>query len=157
MDHVPVEADLSDLEEKIRWCRQNDDKCRAIGENAKKFYEKYVARKPLLDYVEMVCKQVAKRYVPPPDWWTPPPSEVAAPSLRKPDVLCYTDRKTDESRLCVRCKEEQDKEEEEKRSAREKEEEERKNMGDLKSRLAARRKRKAREAQQAAAKRKKPA
>ena len=44
VDHVPVKADLSDLEEKIRWCRQNDDKCRQIGENAKIFYEKYVAR-----------------------------------------------------------------------------------------------------------------
>ena len=44
VDHVPVKADLSDLEEKIRWCRQNDDKCRQIGENAKIFYERYVAR-----------------------------------------------------------------------------------------------------------------
>lgn len=44
VDHVPVKADLSDLEEKIRWCRQNDDKCREIGENAKIFYEKYVSR-----------------------------------------------------------------------------------------------------------------
>ena len=26
VDHVPVKADLSDLEEKIRWCRDNDDK-----------------------------------------------------------------------------------------------------------------------------------
>jgi hypothetical protein len=60
VDHVPVKADLSDLEEKIRWCRENDDKCRVIGENAKKFYEKYVARDALLDYVEMVCKNIAK-------------------------------------------------------------------------------------------------
>jgi len=157
VDHVPVKADLSDLEEKIRWCRQNDDRCRAIGNNAKDFYEKYVARKPLLDYVEMICKQVSKRFVKPPDWWTPPPAEVATPSLRKPDIPCFTDRKTNESRLCVRCMEEQAKEEEEKRSAREKEEEERKSMGDAKARLAARRKRKARESNLAAAKKKKPA
>ena len=38
VDHVPVKADLSDLEEKIRWCRENDDKCRKIGENAKAFF-----------------------------------------------------------------------------------------------------------------------
>ena len=44
VDHVPVKADLSDLEEKIRWCRQNDDKCRQIGENAKTFYKRFVAR-----------------------------------------------------------------------------------------------------------------
>jgi hypothetical protein len=48
VDHVPVLADLSDLEEKIRWCRQNDDKCRQIGENAKIFYERYVARYVLM-------------------------------------------------------------------------------------------------------------
>ena len=55
-DHVPVKADLSDLEEKIRWCRENDDKCREIGQNAKIFYEKYVAKSALLDYVEMCWK-----------------------------------------------------------------------------------------------------
>lgn len=44
VDHVPVKADLSDLEEKIRWCRLNDDKCRQIGENANIFHGKYVAR-----------------------------------------------------------------------------------------------------------------
>ena len=44
VDHVPVQADLSDLDEKIRWCRENDEKCRQIGENAKIFYEKYVSR-----------------------------------------------------------------------------------------------------------------
>ena len=43
-DHIPVKADLSDLGEKIAWCRANDDKCRIIGENAKVFYEKYIAR-----------------------------------------------------------------------------------------------------------------
>ena len=39
VDHVPVQADLSYLDEKIRWCRENDEKCRQIGENAKIFYE----------------------------------------------------------------------------------------------------------------------
>ena len=28
VDHVPVKADLSDLEDQIRWCRKNDDKVR---------------------------------------------------------------------------------------------------------------------------------
>lgn len=101
-DHVPVKADLSDLEEQIRWCREHDDKCRWIADNAKKFYEKYVGRKALLDYVEMVCKNVAKRFVESPPWWTPPPAEQAPPQLRKPDVPCYGDR------LCTRCKKSED-------------------------------------------------
>jgi len=107
-DHVPVKADLSDLEEKIRWCREHDDECRQIGENAKKFYEKYVGRDALLDYVEMVCKNVAKRFVDPPSWWSPPPAEEAPPQLRKPDAPCYEDRQSGQSRLCTRCQESAD-------------------------------------------------
>eukprot|EP00594_Rhizosolenia_setigera_P016235 CAMPEP_0178955274 /NCGR_PEP_ID=MMETSP0789-20121207/9505_1 /TAXON_ID=3005 /ORGANISM="Rhizosolenia setigera, Strain CCMP 1694" /LENGTH=615 /DNA_ID=CAMNT_0020636869 /DNA_START=155 /DNA_END=2002 /DNA_ORIENTATION=- len=104
VDHVPVKPDLSDLEEKIKWCRDNDEKCRQIGEEAKKFYEKYVARKPTLDYVEMVCKQMAKRFVEPPDWYRPPPPPKSPPKLRKPDRLCHEDRDDhNASRLCKRC------------------------------------------------------
>jgi hypothetical protein len=66
VDHVPVKADLSDLEEKIRWCRANDDACRKIAENAMKFYNTYVGRSALLDYVEMVCKSISCRFVQPP-------------------------------------------------------------------------------------------
>ena len=32
VDHVPVKPDLSDLEEKIQWCRDNDDKCKQIAQ-----------------------------------------------------------------------------------------------------------------------------
>lgn len=32
--YVPVRADLSDLEETIAWCRENDDRCAWIGRNA---------------------------------------------------------------------------------------------------------------------------
>jgi len=110
VDHVPVKADLSDLEEKIRWCREHDEECRIIGENAKKFYDKYVARSALLDYVEMCCKHIAKRYVDPPQWWDPPPKELLPPKLRKPDTLCFEDRHGG-SRLCKRCQEDADAEE----------------------------------------------
>jgi Glycosyl transferase family 90 len=106
-DHVPVKADLSDLEEKIRWCREHDDECRQIGENAKKFYDKYVGRDALLDYLEMVCKNIAKRFVDPPSWWVAPPAEIPPPKLRKPDVPCYEDRQSG-GRLCTRCQEDAD-------------------------------------------------
>jgi hypothetical protein len=113
VDHVPVKADLSDLEEKIRWCREHDDECRQIGENAILFYEKYVARDALLDYVEMTCRNIAKRFVDPPSWWKPPPAEQPPPKLRKPDVPCYEDRGGNNSRLCTRCQEDADAEERE--------------------------------------------
>ena len=61
----------------------------------------------MLDYVEMACKQISKRFVKPPDWWAPPTKEGPPPSLRKPETKCYEDKKNDEnSRFCVRCQEE---------------------------------------------------
>jgi hypothetical protein len=111
VDHIPVKADLSDLAEKIQWCREHDAECKAIGENAKKFYDKYVARSALLDYVEMCCRHMARRYVPPPAWWEPPPPEQPPPKLRRPDALCYEDRRS--SRLCARCQEDADAEQRE--------------------------------------------
>jgi hypothetical protein len=114
VDHVPVKADLSDLEEKIRWCRENDDKCREIAANCLKLYEKYVARSGLLDYVEMVTKHIAKRQINAPKWWTPPPPEQPPPQLKKPDTLCHEDRSDKrKSRLCSRCQEEADAEQRE--------------------------------------------
>ncbi len=35
VNYVPVKTDLSDLIEKISWCRQNDDKAREIGANGR--------------------------------------------------------------------------------------------------------------------------
>lgn len=111
-DHVPVEADLSDLEEKIRWCRDNDEKCREIAQHAKEFYEKYVARNALLDYIEVCTKSIARRFWKPPSWWEPAPPAQKPPQLRKPDAPCYEDRQdTDKSRWCTRCQEEKEAEE----------------------------------------------
>lgn len=83
-------------------------------------------RNALLDYVEMVCKQISKRFVKPPDWWASPTAEIPAPSLRKPDLKCYDDKKTGNSRLCVRCQEEEDEEERSREDEREKAKAERK-------------------------------
>ena len=113
VDHVPVKSDLSDLEEKIRWCRENDDKCREIAANCLKLYEKYVARSGLLDYVEMVTKHIAKRQVEAPAWWEAPPTALPPPQLEKPTSLCYDDRDSGESRYCVRCQAGHDKEQKE--------------------------------------------
>jgi Glycosyl transferase family 90 len=107
-DHVPVKADLSDLGEKIAWCRAHDEECRIIGENAKIFFEKYVKRTALLDYLEMVFKNIAKRHVNPPSWWESPPAEQPPPTLRKPELPCYEDRHSGQSRLCTRCMEDKE-------------------------------------------------
>lgn len=134
-DHVPVKADLSDLEEKIAWCRANDDKCRKIGENAKAFFDKYVSRSALLDYVEMACKQIAQRQIDPPEWYEEPPKEEAPPKLKKPDVPCYEDRQTGQSRLCTRCQEDYDAEVQEAKEAEKKQANKRESAFDRKARL----------------------
>jgi Glycosyl transferase family 90 len=132
-DHVPVNADLSDLEEKIRWCRDNDDKCREIGQHAKEFYEKYVGRNALLDYVQMTTRQIARRFWKPPSWWEPPPPVQKPPRLRKPDAPCYEDRQDpDKSRLCTRCHEEKEAEEQQLEEEMTKKREEKRSKGSSK-------------------------
>jgi hypothetical protein len=99
-DHVPVKDDLSDLEDQIRWCRANDEKCKEIGENARKFYDKYVAKDALLDYVQMVCRSIAKRYAQPPAWWEAAPPAQPPPKLRK--LMCPATRTANQDRVdCV--------------------------------------------------------
>jgi serine/threonine protein kinase len=50
--YVPVKQDLSDLVEQIKWCRQNDAKCLQIARNAKKFYDRFLQKKGILDYMQ---------------------------------------------------------------------------------------------------------
>lgn len=50
--YVPIKSDLSDLFEKIRWCRENDAKCKEIAENAFVFYNKYLKKNGILDYIQ---------------------------------------------------------------------------------------------------------
>lgn len=50
--YVPIKADLSDLFDKIKWCKNNDNKCKTIANNAKLFYEKYLQKDGILDYLQ---------------------------------------------------------------------------------------------------------
>lgn len=52
--YVPVKSDLSDLMDKIHWCRQNDSKCKIIASNAKRFYDTYINKESTFDYMECV-------------------------------------------------------------------------------------------------------
>ena len=142
-DHVPVKLDLSDLEEKIQWCRDHDEECKKIGQNAMKFYEKYVARDALLDYVQMACRHMAKRHVDPPAWWKPAPPEAKPPNLSKPDEKCFSDHATRETRYCSRCTAEIEAEEREKAKAVEAAKKEKQDMGTRRKRLKDRMRKKA--------------
>ena len=52
--YVPVKADLSDLMDKIHWCKTHDEKCKTIASNAMDFYKKYINEKSVYDYMECV-------------------------------------------------------------------------------------------------------
>ena len=53
--YVPVKSDLSDLVDRIKWCRENDKQCQKIVQNAKDFYNKYLSKKSILDYMQKLC------------------------------------------------------------------------------------------------------
>lgn len=52
--YVPIKHDLSDLIQQIEWCRQNDDKCEQIAKNALEFFNKYLQKSNMLDYMQKV-------------------------------------------------------------------------------------------------------
>lgn len=50
--YVPIKMDLSDLEEKIEWARQNDDKMAMIGKRGKRLSEKEISMATYKCYVK---------------------------------------------------------------------------------------------------------
>lgn len=58
--YVPVEADLSDLVQKIRWCKANDAKCKKIAQNAANFAKIYLTKDGILDYLQKLLYDLKK-------------------------------------------------------------------------------------------------
>jgi len=52
--YVSVKSDLSDLIEKIKWCRANDAKCEEIAKNARVFFNTYLQKDGVLDYMQKI-------------------------------------------------------------------------------------------------------
>ena len=61
--YVPVKRDLSDLIEKIEWCRKNDRKCKEIAMNAKTFYDCYLSEKGVYDYLREILTNIPQESV----------------------------------------------------------------------------------------------
>lgn len=59
--YVPVKHDLSDLIEKIKWCQNNDDKCKKIAKEAKKFHDTYINEKGIFDYLQKILFDLKKQ------------------------------------------------------------------------------------------------
>jgi len=50
--YIPVNESLDNLISQIRWCIDNDDKCKKIAENARKFYDKYLTEEGIYNYFQ---------------------------------------------------------------------------------------------------------
>jgi hypothetical protein len=58
--YVPIKADLSNLITQIKWCKENDEKCEKISKNAKQFYQKYLCKSGIFDYLQKILIDVKK-------------------------------------------------------------------------------------------------
>lgn len=58
--YVGVKRDLSDLLDKIKWCKRNEDKCKEIASNALVFYKKYLCKNAILDYLQLTLNVLKK-------------------------------------------------------------------------------------------------
>jgi len=54
-----VENDLSNLEEKMKWCLAHDAECKKIAENARVFYDKYFTKEFVFDYLADIFNKTA--------------------------------------------------------------------------------------------------
>ena len=63
--YVPVKDDLSNLKDRLQWCLDNDDKCKEIANNAKKFYDKHLSREGTYNYFNNLISNLSKLRKPP--------------------------------------------------------------------------------------------
>jgi hypothetical protein len=56
--YIPLKEDFSDLEDIIKWCKNNDGKCKEISENGKKWMEQFKNK----DYELLLHKYIVNWY-----------------------------------------------------------------------------------------------
>ncbi|QIH04952.1 lipopolysaccharide-modifying enzyme [Dasineura jujubifolia toursvirus 2a] len=57
---VYVKSDLSDLNEVVEWCINNDEECKQIGLNARNFAVKYLSTNGVLDYMQCIMNNYSR-------------------------------------------------------------------------------------------------
>lgn len=58
--YVPVDDKLNNLEQQIKWCIDNDDKCKKIAQNARKFYDLYLSKDSIFNYLQCLLVRTKK-------------------------------------------------------------------------------------------------
>jgi hypothetical protein len=56
--YIPIKADLSDLAEKITWCKTHDEECEKISVNATMWYNQFMNNEGLTKYVSHVLNSL---------------------------------------------------------------------------------------------------
>lgn len=56
--YVPIDDNLDNLIDQIKWCIDNDDKCKEIATNGTKFYKKYLELDGIYDYMQYIFKNI---------------------------------------------------------------------------------------------------
>jgi len=59
--YIPIKKDLSDLAEKITWCKMNDSQACKIAQNANEFYIKYINKEFVMDYIQDTLNIMAQK------------------------------------------------------------------------------------------------
>ena len=57
--YVPIQRNLENLIEQVEWCKENDDKCKRISENAEKLHKKIFNKPHILKYFNSKLKEIA--------------------------------------------------------------------------------------------------
>lgn len=50
--YIPIKKDLSDLEDKIKWCIENNEKCKQIANQSFIFSQEFLSKNSILNYLE---------------------------------------------------------------------------------------------------------
>ena len=58
--YVPIKQDMSNLFEQIEWCKQHDTECLVITENAREFYNTYLQKPGVMDYMQHLLVTIRK-------------------------------------------------------------------------------------------------
>jgi hypothetical protein len=56
--YIPIKKDLSDIDEKIEWCINNDKECEKIGKNSIEFYNTFLCENSIYSYLETLINNI---------------------------------------------------------------------------------------------------
>ena len=58
---VPVKEDLSDLIDQIKWCKDHDEECKQIAQNAFDFYQTFLQKDGIFDFLQITLMNLKQK------------------------------------------------------------------------------------------------